>query len=143
MRRPVEVKAAAGIAAVILATKFAEAWRHRVMKALIGGAENPAGDAATALRSRLDTIAVTESARSYNETRRDIAESFSVPSNKFMVKRWDAQLDACPYCWQENGTVVPINESFPGGTPGAVHPRCQCVEHYEVVSAFEFYAMRA
>lgn len=143
MMRPVAVGAGSAVTAAVLSAKFADSWRRRVMKALIGGADNPAAVAAGALRSRLDTIAVTESAKAYNETRQTIADRIKPPPNSVLVKEWDAELDACPYCAAEHGTVVLAADNFPGGIPGAVHPRCQCIAQYSLVSRLEYYALIA
>jgi hypothetical protein len=143
MRQPIAVTASAGLGALLLSAKFSEAWRRRVMKALIDGSNNPAGEAAGALGSRLDAIAITETSRHYSETRQAIAEKINPGPGHIMVKRWDAMLDACQICRGWNGMVVLVSEGFPNGEPGSVHTRCKCVAHYMRVSWSEYYAMVA
>lgn len=131
------------VGASVLSIRFSQAWRKRIMQAVISGSENPANEAAKALGSRLDSIAVTESARGFNQERQRIAEQYTPKADRVLIKRWDAQLDACEYCWSQNGTVVLASESFPGGEPGMAHPRCKCVAHYEEVSRLEYYMLAA
>jgi hypothetical protein len=143
MHRPTLFALGSTVGASVLSIKFSQAWRRRVMLAVINGSKNPANEAAGALRSRLDSIAITESARGFNQERQRIAESYRPTGDRVLIKRWDARLDACEFCWSQNGTVVLASESFPGGEPGMAHPRCQCVAHYEEVSRLEYYMLAA
>lgn len=131
------------LSSAVLSARFADAWRRRVMRAVIDGSSNPASEAALAMGSRLDSIAVTESAREFNRERQRIAEQYQPSDGRVLVKRWDAQLDACDFCWSQNGTIVLVTDSFPGGEPGFAHPRCQCVCHYEEISIREYYTLAA
>lgn len=136
---PVEVKGGAALAGAILGARFAGAWRSRLMSAFVAGSRNPALDASIALSSRLDTIAITESSRTFSEARRDTIARVTPSRDLVIVKRWDAMLDACEVCSAQDGITVLITERFPAGEPGGVHPRCRCLEQYEEISRFEFY----
>jgi hypothetical protein len=129
--------------AATLAHKFSDAWRRRVMRAVIDGAGSPADAANAALRSRLETIAITESARGFNAKRQEIAERYTPASGRVLIKRWDAALDACEVCALMDGLVTLASDRFPGGEPGTVHPRCRCLAHYSEVSRLEFYSRLA
>lgn len=113
------------------------------MKSVIAGESNPAAQAKKALASRLDTIAVTETARSFNESRQAIIETVRPRNGYVLVKEWDAKLDACPFCAAQDGMVVLATDSFPGGEPGSAHPRCQCLAQYREISRLEFYMLAA
>lgn len=59
----------------------------------------------------------------------DEAESYATEGVK-LGKRWESALEAntCKVCEGMHGTIVPVDESFPGGLiPGHVHHRCQCI----------------
>ncbi len=49
-----------------------------------------------------------------------------------LFKEWNADLDrrTCPICEGAHGTIRPVGVSFPEGEPGAVHPRCRCMEFW-------------
>jgi SPP1 gp7 family putative phage head morphogenesis protein len=79
-----------------------------------------------ALLYAIKRIAVTESAQAFNAERGAAAKEAEDLAQ--LRKRWDARLDSkvCPVCADADGTIVPINEQFPLGEPGGVHPRCRC-----------------
>lgn len=47
-----------------------------------------------------------------------------------LAKQWDATLDhrTCRVCGAVHGETTFLEEPFSGGTPGAVHPGCRCIE---------------
>ena len=140
MGKPIAVTSGAVIAGAIAGNKFSESWRRRVMRAVIGGSSNPATEAAKALSARLDTIAITESAKAFNEARQAAADRIEPARDMVIIKRWDAELDnrTCDFCGAQDGKVVLASDSFSGGDPGEVHPRCRCVAQYEEISRFEY-----
>ena len=107
-----------------ISRKFAAAWYRKTEDGL---------DATVALDSRLDTIAITETADSFNDEReaimartvqREPDRSYSV----VLVEFWDATGDrrTCSVCERADGTFVPLGVGFGAGRPGGVHPRCRC-----------------
>lgn len=82
----------------------------------------------------LERTAVTESSEAFNTGR---AKYLRLVSSTHLLKIWDAELDAlvCEICAGADGTIVGINEFFPQGTPGAVHPYCRCI--FSIISAIE------
>lgn len=95
------------------------------------------------MASRAEKTSETEAATALNAERRD-GLSLAAAENETLAarlvearlgKRWDAQADACHLCAPFDGTVVGINEDFPGGEPGWMHIRCLCV--YTIVPLSE------
>lgn len=89
------------------------------------------------LAGRLDTIAITESASTFNAERRRVVVEQIAPYAQ-IDEFWDPELDkrTCPVCFSLDGAKA-INGSFPGGQrPGSAHPRCRCVSRYEPISTF-------
>ncbi len=76
---------------------------------------------------RLRRIATTDSAKAYNEAR---TETFKrVPRKRVRLLRvWDSELDkqTCDVCAHADGTIVGVNQRFPLGEPGGLHPNCRC-----------------
>jgi hypothetical protein len=107
-----------------ISRKFAAAWYQK---------EEDGLDATMALDSRLDTIAITETAESFN-TERETIMARTVqrePDRNYsvvLVEFWDATGDrrTCPVCARADGTFVPLGIGFGAGRPGGVHPRCRC-----------------
>jgi hypothetical protein len=80
----------------------------------------------------LKRIAVTESADSFNSSRLDEARATGLD----LYRRWDARSDSCPECGDLDGTIVAIDDEFPGGAePGSIHGSCQC--SWELLTAEE------
>lgn len=105
----------------------AERYSQRV--ALLAGEVGEAPNALAVLDNRLATIAISENAEAFNTTRRHIANDIAAEYD--LIEIWDARMDACPVCWELNGTESIVGYGFPGGdTPGGVHPRCQCTSHF-------------
>jgi hypothetical protein len=80
---------------------------------------------------RLRLIGVSESAEAFSHERdRIIRETQRAGTRVRLYKAWDATLDkhTCEVCERAHGSVVPIDEEFPEGRPGGVHPFCRCVE---------------
>ena len=75
------------------------------------------------LRTKIETIAATESAGAYNNGRKQAAIN--------LVRQWDATLDrrTCPICERAHGTLSDRNGEFSYGEPGSVHPLCRCTFH--------------
>lgn len=95
-------------------------------------------EAATEATTRgLRRIAITESSEAYNSGRLLAARE----SGLDLYRRWDAMADACPVCSDEDGTIVHVNDPFPIGEPGAVHPNCAC--DWELITAAEATLSRA
>lgn len=89
------------------------------------------------LAPRVERTSVTEVSTAFNEERllslrealeRDRAFAASFWERRLM-RRWDAQLEACEDCADHDGEVTGIDEAFDGGDePGHMHPRCLCVD---------------
>ncbi len=79
-----------------------------------------------AMNARLATLGLTEGASAFNERRRELAERYP-----HLMRMWDAVNDrrTCGRCRAADGTIVGVNERFPLGEPGSVHPRCLCTWH--------------
>lgn len=105
--------------AEVAAASYAEQW-------LAAADKEAVRSASSATDYALARTATTEAAQAFNEER--LASLRELPEAETLAfgRRWDAQLDACPICWGEDGTTVGVHEDFPLGEPGAVHPRCLC-----------------
>ncbi len=113
----------------IVANSYARRWlkaaeaeqaRDREKKAAIVAA------AAAALTGRaLERIAATENSQAFTSERDIAARELELET---WGKVWDATLDinTCPVCYDANGTVVALDEQFPLGAPGDIHPGCRC-----------------
>lgn len=114
-----------------------DAWRGR--RAARGYAEHWLDDAEVfgpghAVRSqawRAEMGAITESSQAFTLARDQALLEF-VQTQPYaalqLFKVWDATLDrrTCSICSGMHGVVVPVNDEFPAGRPGGVHPRCRC-----------------
>jgi hypothetical protein len=70
----------------------------------------------------------TEASQSFTYTRNTVLSSIQTD---LLFKVWDSILDAkrtCRICANAHGTVVRLEEDFPQGIPGGVHPNCLCSE---------------
>jgi hypothetical protein len=125
LRRQVVIDLARGHAA---SDSYARRWESKALgsstaeAALIANAETD---------SALTRIAITESSEAFNSGRLAAARA----SGLDLFRRWDAQADACPVCAMADGKIVGVNEPFPEGEPGSVHPNCNC--DWELISAEE------
>ncbi len=114
-----------------VAASYAEQWRKAAEKArnrAIAAGEEPddlVAQATKATEHALERTAITEAATAFNDERELVLAQVE---DDGLRKRWDARLEACPYCADANGTIVRLNEEFPQGRPGFVHPRCRCFE---------------
>ncbi len=81
--------------------------------------------AAEAVRSRVDTIAASESSARFSEARAELAAK---TGGRDFLLEWSAQLDrrTCPLCDSLHGQTYPAGGDLNGYTPGAVHARCRC-----------------
>ena len=96
-------------------------------------AATAAANAGTA--GSLKRIATTESADSFNGSRLKEARSAASAIDVELYRRWDARADSCPECSSLDGTVVALNDNFPYGEPGSIHPSCCC--SFELLTAQE------
>ena len=91
------------------------------------------GDATAAQEWRLRMGAATESADAWAAAREDVLIDFAARNPRMvplLFRVWDATMDrrTCPTCERAHGTVVRVDEPFPEGRPGGVHPNCRCTE---------------
>jgi hypothetical protein len=110
----------------VLGNSYAERW---LRKAEGERAATAAAAASAATQGSATRIAVTESAGAFNEGREEASHEIQAPrSASSLLKVWDATLDrrTCPVCRNADGDIVGVNEHFPAGTPGSVHPFCRC-----------------
>jgi hypothetical protein len=122
--------------AVKLAERFAADWQKRIAKAEAAGSKNPIADASAALRSRSETLLLSEAARSFNEEKREAL--IIAPRGMVTLRVWDCFTDPCDDCVWHDGETIYADESFSGGDePSEVHPRCLCTDHYRVVTHAE------
>lgn len=107
-------------------------WRRSL--AVATGMELEAIAAATAAQdSRLALGAVTETATAFNVERSQALKQFAREQPvlaETLVKVWDSALEknTCDVCERAHGTWVYLDQDFPLGEPGDVHPRCRCTE---------------
>jgi SPP1 gp7 family putative phage head morphogenesis protein len=104
----------------LYAERYASAWRFAAQ------GDNPIAAANDATNARLDTLGLTEGAGAFNEARLE-----RVRFQPKLYRMWDAVNDArtCSRCRSAHGTIVRVDDPFPDGEPGSVHPRCQCTWH--------------
>ena len=113
---------------------LAEGLRRHVELAALDDVEEAARDAVRWASTRAELTAATEVAESWT-TARDLSLEDALSREPRLalelVKVWDAELDkrTCDVCANAHGTIVGIDEDFPDGTPGGVHPRCRCQYH--------------
>jgi SPP1 gp7 family putative phage head morphogenesis protein len=89
------------------------------------------GEAAKA-RPALERIIVTETAQAFNEGALEQARRVENDTGVELERMWSAEAGACDECAELDGTVVGLNEFFPGGEPGSIHPNCRCVDEIRV-----------
>lgn len=85
-------------------------------------------EAAAATSYALERTAITEASDAYNSGRLAYLDEVVGVD---LLRVWDSAFDknTCDLCSSADGTTVGINESFPLGEPGSVHPRCMCSWH--------------
>jgi len=101
------------------ATGYAEHW--------LDDAERIGADAAVESQGwRVQMHAATESADAFAAEREAVIDDFAYQ----LYRVWDATMDrrTCPTCAGAHGSIVRIDEPFPEGRPGGVHPNCRCTE---------------
>ncbi len=87
--------------------------------------------------SRVKSTATTETFSAASAERDAAAQSTKLYQLE-VLRVWDARLDkmTCFTCFNLDGTIVGLNEQFPGGYyPGSVHVRCRC--WYSVIRGVE------
>jgi hypothetical protein len=102
--------------------------------AALDDVEEAARDAVRWATNRAELTAATEAAESWSVARDvslDDALARDPRLSLELVKVWDAELDkrTCDVCARAHGAMVGIDEDFPEGTPGGVHPKCRCQYH--------------
>lgn len=82
---------------------------------------------------RLDAIAASDVAATYNAEREELGAAYARDAGRLWLplpmRFWDATRDTrlCARCFDLNGTVRPFGVPFPGGAvPGEVHRNCRC-----------------
>lgn len=125
--------------AVVAGAALAASWRSNLL--VLGTRAVRNGDAGTAivtrverrLSSSLDRTAETETSRAFSDERRSGTLLANRRSHERIERRWIAMLDACEDC-RDHDDEISVNGEFSGGDePGAMHPRCCCVDSPEVV----------
>lgn len=89
-------------------------------------------EAAVAVRSRLDTIAATETSAAFHQGREQaLREAVEAGLIERPTMQWSAVLDrqTCQLCASLHGETALLGDSFRGYTPGMVHARCRCVAY--------------
>jgi hypothetical protein len=127
-------------ASLSAASSFVAAWRSAMTLAVVSWTDGDAaldlGAVAERQEHRLDRIAVTETARAYQDEHDDETDWVATEHGKrewfaWVLKFWDATLDGkvCSTCRGMHGSVVPMGLRFDGGLePAEVHPNCRCQE---------------
>jgi hypothetical protein len=89
---------------------------------------------------KLETAAATETFEAFNHERDKAARQLAAEQGVQLWKVWDAVLDkrTCGYCERLHGVAVPASDDFPEGRPGAIHPRCRCVETILTLDQIDF-----
>lgn len=113
---------------------FVRGLEKHVQLAGLEDVEEAAADAQRWATSRAELTAATESSAAWTSARDDALRDLvrQQPALRYELwKVWDAELDrgTCGTCAEAHGTIVRIDEDFPDGTPGHVHPRCRCSYH--------------
>lgn len=104
----------------------AESYRKQWLAKIDSGATPK--EASLATDHAIERTAITEASSAYNTGRLAyLEEAIGVE----LYRVWDSAFDklTCELCAGADGTTVGINESFPLGEPGDVHPRCMCSWH--------------
>lgn len=110
---------------MVRSQRSAKSYAARWLRKAVGETDAEAAQAASenTLGSLL-RIGSTEASQSFSAGRNEQFRMMAHGGNA--LRRWDAFLDACPICRLANGTIARVNESFPLGEPGDVHPFCKC-----------------
>jgi len=105
-------------------------WRSDVNDIIATGRNR--GDAYRAASKQSEPMikvaARTEASHAFTYTRDTVLSSIQTD---LLFKVWDSVLDAdrtCRICANAHGTTVRLEEDFPQGIPGGVHPNCLCSE---------------
>ena len=108
------------------AARVASGWRKAAQVAL--DKTNDVAQAVIAGDSKLRVASASEVSQVFNEERARSAEEDQRRTGETLYKAWDAVNDkrTCPVCERNHGTIVRVDESFPEGEPGGVHPNCRC-----------------
>jgi hypothetical protein len=74
----------------------------------------------------LERIAVTETSRAFNDGVVEQARQIQEETGVELERIWRAEGNACEECAGLDGKTVGVNEDFPEGEPGSIHPNCNC-----------------
>lgn len=127
--------------AVEIASSLAPAYQAKFVEltkaAKLGELEgSPAKAALDALRSRAETIAITEANTAATAARERVALGY-VQAGAIVEGEWEAERDkaTCDYCRGLDGATRLVGKTFyPGNAePGHVHPRCRCRESFRII----------
>ena len=113
---------ASGTLAAREARRAAAAARSYARRFFRAAEQSDVTKALDATKGSLRRTAVTESSDAFNSGRKQAVKQVG----RSLARVWDALLDACPVCAAEDGKIVGVNENFPIGEPGSVHPFCRC-----------------
>lgn len=115
---------------------YSRHWLDDVAKGSQAGAKDPRAFATQQQAWRLELGAQTEVAAAFNVERERTLNLLAAERPEIAalyVRVWDSALgkNTCEVCSSAHGSWVPVGESFPEGTPGQVHNRCNCEDHVE------------
>lgn len=85
-----------------------------------------------AARPALKRAIVSETAQAFNEAALEQAKQIQLDTGVELERVWSAEAGACEVCAGLDGVVVGLNEQFPEGEPGSIHPHCACVDEIRV-----------
>lgn len=129
-RRAVEI---ASSLAPAYQTKFAELTKAAKLGELEG---SPGRAAIEALKSRAETIAITEANTAAQAARERVALGY-VQAGAIIEGEWEAERDkrTCDFCSSLDGATRLVGKTdYPGNAePGHVHPRCRCREIFRII----------
>lgn len=74
----------------------------------------------------IDRIIASETASALNEGIADEGRRIQEETGIELEKVWRAEGDACEECAGLDGNAVDVNDDFPDGEPGSIHPNCRC-----------------
>jgi hypothetical protein len=117
--------------AVVTARRYVSAWLAEA-NAFEGPRILAAQSAAQAVKSRAQTIVITETSQAFSLSRRKAVTRAARRADVVILERWDATLDhsTCPICEFADGETIRLGDDFSEGIPGGVHARCRCTSHY-------------
>jgi hypothetical protein len=107
------------------ANALADAWARRLHDAQQEAlsTDEAIRQASKAIEPNVDRTAITESAEAFNgEIVRQ--NSYAYGLGYEVVETWSALLDACPRCWDLDGTTAVRPDRLPDPP---LHPRCRCL----------------